>query len=54
MLKRVWLICREILAQDDAALRASLLNNAEAVAGATGMSDRWITTTAQLGLDQWA
>jgi len=40
---------REILAQDDAALRASLLNGAE-VATAAGLSDRWITTAAQMGM----
>jgi hypothetical protein len=38
---------REILAQDDAALRASLLNGA---ATAMGVSDRWITTAAQMGM----
>ncbi|MES0372185.1 MAG: hypothetical protein ABUK11_07890 [Mariprofundaceae bacterium] len=38
---------REILAQDDAALRASLLNGAVTAAG---MSDRWITTAAQMGM----
>ncbi len=38
---------REVLAQDDAALRASLLSNAM---GAAGLSDRWITTAAQMGM----
>lgn len=38
---------REILAQDDAALRASLLSGAVAAAG---VSDRWITTAAQMGM----
>jgi len=38
---------REVLAQDDAALRASLLNNA---ATAVGLSERWITTAAQMGM----
>ncbi len=41
---------REILAQDDAALRASLLNNAEVMTAASGLSDRWITTAAQMGM----
>jgi hypothetical protein len=40
---------REILAQDDAALRASLVGSA-ADAAATGLSDRWITTAAQMGM----
>lgn len=38
---------REILAQDDAALRASLLSGTIA---AMGVSDRWITTAAQMGM----
>ena len=38
---------REILAQDDAALRASLLSGTVA---AMGVSDRWITTAAQMGM----
>jgi len=38
---------REVLAQDDAALRASLINSA---ATAIGVSDRWITTAAQMGM----
>jgi len=41
---------REILAQDDAALRASLLNSAEVMTAASGMSERWITTAAQMGM----
>ncbi len=40
---------REILAQDDAALRASLLSGAQA-ASASDLSDRWITTAAQMGM----
>lgn len=39
---------REILAQDDAALRAALLSG-EAV-GLAGISERWITTAAQMGM----
>ncbi|NOR73361.1 MAG: hypothetical protein GQ467_05795 [Mariprofundaceae bacterium] len=38
---------REVLAQDDAALRASLLSGTVA---AMGVSDRWITTAAQMGM----
>ncbi|MDX8404448.1 MAG: hypothetical protein R8K54_08595 [Mariprofundaceae bacterium] len=38
---------REILAQDDAALRASLLSGA---AASMGVPDRWITTAAQMGM----
>ena len=38
---------REVLAQDDAALRASLLSGTIA---AMGVSDRWITTAAQMGM----
>lgn len=41
---------REILAQDDAALRASLLNSGDAMAAVAGGSDRWITTAAQMGM----
>ncbi len=41
---------REILAQDDAALRASLLNGSDAMNAASGVSDRWITTAAQMGM----
>ncbi len=41
---------REILAQDDAALRASLLNGGDTAAAAAGLSDRWITTAAQMGM----
>ncbi|OIP99236.1 MAG: hypothetical protein AUK35_08025 [Zetaproteobacteria bacterium CG2_30_46_52] len=37
---------REVLAQDDAALRASLLNGAATM----GVSERWITTAAQMGM----
>ncbi|MDX8381002.1 MAG: hypothetical protein R8M14_02695 [Ghiorsea sp.] len=37
---------REVLAQDDAALRASLLNGAASM----GVSERWITTAAQMGM----
>jgi hypothetical protein len=40
---------REILAQDDAALRASLVGSAD-VTAAAGLSDRWITTAAQMGM----
>ncbi|MDQ6958321.1 MAG: hypothetical protein Q9M24_04335 [Mariprofundaceae bacterium] len=39
---------REILAQDDAALRAALLSGE--AAGLTGISERWITTAAQMGM----
>jgi hypothetical protein len=39
---------REILAQDDAALRASLINTA--ATAAIGVSERWITTAAQMGM----
>jgi len=38
---------REILSQDDAALRASLIEGGSAVAG---VSQRWITTAAQMGM----
>lgn len=38
---------REVLAQDDASLRASLVN---ASAGVVESSDRWITTAAQMGM----
>jgi len=38
---------REVLAQDDAALRASLVGNAGAI---IGVSERWITTAAQMGM----
>jgi len=37
---------REVLAQDDAALRASLLSGAATM----GVSERWITTAAQMGM----
>ena len=42
---------REILSQDDAALRASLLDGAAQAASASGgLSERWITTAAQMGM----